>query len=150
MWVVPTHFFLKTYVIAILSQGWCCFLRGRLWTLLICCLFIQKGSHPTTTRFNHSLPNSMDPGTIYIGYVFWVSPSGPRKSLHTLLPFSHLSLPNIPRSLLSYHNSTLIFSQMSNGKHLQVQDKCRSGAVSPAETLVSDSQGKFICKEGSF
>lgn len=29
MWVVPTHFFLKTYVIAILSQGWGLFSEGE-------------------------------------------------------------------------------------------------------------------------
>lgn len=29
MWVVPTHFFSKTYVIAILSQGWGFFSEGE-------------------------------------------------------------------------------------------------------------------------
>lgn len=70
--------------------------------------------------FNHRLPDSVDPGAIYLGYVFRVSPSGPRRGLHTSLPLPQLSLPNPPCSPLNYHNSTSIFSH----------DKCPMGNTS--------------------
>lgn len=101
----------------------------------------------TIISFNHRLPDSVHPGAIYLGYVFWVNPSGPRRRLHTRLHFTQLSLPNPPRSPLNYRNSTFIFS---HGKHLQAQAKCRSGAAGPTETLLCASQGKLTCGEGSF
>lgn len=62
-----------------------------------------------TISFNNRLLDSMDPGSIHLGYVFQVSPSGPR-SWHTFLCLSQLSLPNPPHSSLNYHNPISIFS----------------------------------------
>lgn len=79
-----------------------------------------------TISFSHRHPHNSDPGAIHLGYVFSVSPSGPRRRLHTLLPFSQLSLSNPPHSPLNFHNSPSIFSHDKHGSG-QVQERsCRS------------------------
>lgn len=87
-----------------------CFLRGRPWSLLNVLIIHKKGSYPVTVSFNPRLPSSVDPGAIYPSYPFWVSPTGPRRRLHTLLPFSQLSLPDPPHSSWNCRKSTSIFS----------------------------------------
>lgn len=107
-----------------------------------------------TISLNHKFSNSMDPGAINLGDVFWVSTSGSRRRLHTLLSFffffsalftQFTSFPfELPECYIHFHPW-----QMSHGKHLQPQAKCRSGAAGPLETLLYAGQVKFICGEGS-
>lgn len=80
----------------------------------------------------------------------FLSPSGPRRRiLLALLPSSLFSLPNPPESPSNYYNSMSIFSRdkLLMGKTSRLRT---SGAAGFSETLLSDSQGKFIRGEGYF